>query len=70
MHPEGGSVTQVELDKIAMRLVAVDRQAAATTVAAIRQWAASRKATPRVQHAILWAQAIADTLDKTSVTKR
>jgi hypothetical protein len=59
-----------ELDKVAIRLVAVDRQAAQSTVAALRQWAASRKATPRVQHAILFAQAIADALDKTSVSSR
>jgi hypothetical protein len=58
-----------ELDKISMRLVAVDRQAAQSTVAALRQWAASRKATPRVAHAILFAQSIADALDSTSVKR-
>jgi len=58
-----------ELDKVAMRLVAVDRQAAQSTLSAIRQWAASRKATPRVQHVLLFAYALHDALERTSVKR-
>lgn len=62
-------MTAVELDKLAMRLVAVDRQTAGATRAAIRSWSAKQKATPRAFGAMRFAESLAEALDKTTVKR-
>jgi hypothetical protein len=56
-----------EVEKIAVRLVAVDRQLAGATKVALRSWSRRQKATARTVHAVNFADALEDALEKTTV---
>lgn len=58
-----------EYAKEAGRLVALDRQLAGATRAALRSWARTRKATTRTYGALRFAAALDEQLAKTHVTR-
>lgn len=61
--------TPEELGKEASRLVATDRQLAGAVRSALRQWARQRKATTRAYVALAFADAIEQSLTRTTVTR-
>jgi hypothetical protein len=58
-----------EADKLALRLVAVDRQTATATRTALRAWARTKNATPRTYAALAFADALARAEEQTKVAR-
>jgi hypothetical protein len=57
-----------DLDKEALRLVALDRQLAAATMGALRSWAKTKRATGRTYKALMYAGALEVALEQTTVS--
>jgi hypothetical protein len=62
-------MTTADLDKLALKLVALDRQLAGACRSALRAWAKTKKATGRTYSALAFAASIETALEQTKVKR-